>query len=562
MSDTKHAEDQFERELQAAIDLIVQSKHPKKIVVAGPGAGKTSLFKKLLSKSKLANQDASHLVVTFISALAEELKHDLSELADVFTFHAHCKQLLHKNLYLREGLIEGFRVFPKLPSLIKRDWSLLNADDKDPPHFVNLMREAIDSDTTRFFIDRSNYYDAVSFDDMVFRVYLKLAAAPHAAERHELILVDEYQDFNLLEISLLDLLSRKSPIVVAGDDDQVLYGALRSSNWNFIRSCYSSPDCEACQLPFCLRCPEVVVNAFDDVVRAATAAGHLKGRIPKVYRYFPPSKGRDSAAHPKLHVIQTSIQKNGMGNYFGRVIAEVVLSIPAHYIKVSRDGGYPTVLIIGNKQYLTQVSAYLKERGYILDEKVDTEGEEDQIKREDGLKILKEDAGSSLGWRIMLEMDKPNFFTQAAARMLSTKPLVPMIPKAYRDGVSAEVQKFEEPPAKTKQPQPEFAKPTIKLTSFQSAKGLSAEYVFIVGLHDGDLPKSPNKINDIEVCKFLVALTRTRKQCYLLWTRRFAGVPKKPSMFLNWIDRSRKNSTYVDAKYLNEREKQGRPRTS
>ncbi len=280
----KRVEDNFQRELEAAIDLIVQSNHRKKIVVAGPGAGKTSLFKKLLSKSKAANQEASHLVVTFIGALAEELRHDLSELADVFTFHTHCKQLLHRNPHLREGLIEGFRVFPKLPSLIKSDWLLLHAGDQGPPHFVKLMREAIDSDATRFFIDRSNYYDAVSFDDMVFRVYLKLAAAPHVAERHDLILVDEYQDFNLLEISLLDFLSRKSPIVVAGDDDQVLYGALRSSHWNFIRKCYASPDYEACGLPFCLRCPEVVVKAFDDVVSAATAAGLLKGRIPKVYR--------------------------------------------------------------------------------------------------------------------------------------------------------------------------------------------------------------------------------------------------------------------------------------
>ncbi len=300
MPPSKHGDDDFQRELQAAIDLVVQSNHPKKIVVAGPGAGKTSLFKTLLSKSREADKDASHLVVTFISALAEELRHDLLGLADVFTFHAHCKQLLHRNPYLREGLSENFRVFPKLPSLAKSDWSILHAGDQMPPHFVKLMRQAVDDIATRFFLDRSNYYDAVSFDDMVFRVYLQLAVAPHAAERHELILVDEYQDFNLLEVSLLDLLSRKSPIVVAGDDDQVLYGALRSSNWNFIRDCYASPDYQAYELPFCLRCPEVVVSAFDDVVRTATAAGHLKGRIPKRYRYFPPYKDRDSAAHPKL----------------------------------------------------------------------------------------------------------------------------------------------------------------------------------------------------------------------------------------------------------------------
>jgi AAA domain len=119
MTAIEHGETEFRRELQVAIEKIVASKRPKKIVVAGPGAGKTSLFKTLLSESKKENPDASHLVVTFISALAEELKHDLSEFADVFTFHAYCKQLLHKNLYLREGLTERFTVFPKLASLYK-----------------------------------------------------------------------------------------------------------------------------------------------------------------------------------------------------------------------------------------------------------------------------------------------------------------------------------------------------------------------------------------------------------------------------------------------------------
>jgi len=54
MPDIKNPEADFERELQTAIDLIVESNHRKKIVVAGPGAGKTSLFKRLLSKTNRA----------------------------------------------------------------------------------------------------------------------------------------------------------------------------------------------------------------------------------------------------------------------------------------------------------------------------------------------------------------------------------------------------------------------------------------------------------------------------------------------------------------------------
>ena len=39
----------IQAELAAAIDRILASKNPKKLIVAGPGAGKTYLFKELLN---------------------------------------------------------------------------------------------------------------------------------------------------------------------------------------------------------------------------------------------------------------------------------------------------------------------------------------------------------------------------------------------------------------------------------------------------------------------------------------------------------------------------------
>jgi superfamily I DNA/RNA helicase len=85
------------------------------------------------------------------------------------------------------------------------------------------------------------------------------------------------------------------------------------------------------------------------------------------------------------------------------------------------------------------------------------------------------------------------------------------------------------------------------LTSFEGAKGLSAQHVFIVGLHAGDLPHDANNIADLEVCKFLVGLTRTKKKCSLLITKQFAGKPKSPSLFLQWIRRERFEVTNVSA---------------
>jgi superfamily I DNA/RNA helicase len=545
---SKEDEEAYKRELDEAIARVAASSHPKRIVVAGPGAGKTSLFKKLLKQSKDANSEARHLVVTFINALAHELKRDLSDLSYVSTFHGFCKQVLHQQPRFRGGLTENFGLFPKLPSIIKNDWMLL-MEAEDAPEFVKRMREARDDDEIGFYMDRATHYDAAAFDDIVFRVYATLKKYPDAAPQHELILVDEYQDFNLLEISLIDALSRKSAIVVAGDDDQVLYGAFRNSDWSFIRECYASQDYEPHGLPFCLRCPEVIVNAFDDVIREATKNGYLKKRIAKDYRYFPPVKMSDSTNHPKIIVLKTSIQKKTGGNYFGKAVEYVAKGIPPDHIKASREGGYPTILVIGNKQYLQQISVYLKDAGYVLDERSDTDGQNDKVKRNDALEILKASPDSTLGWRIMLEVDNPSFFRKSAKQILRAKPLVEALPADYREKVIEEVEKYTLPAAIPPPAVPDIDKPTIKLTSYQGAKGLSAQYVFIAGLHDGDLPRKESSITDIEICKLLVALTRTRKQCFILWTLNFGGVKKSPSSFLRWIGAERKTSKYIDAKF-------------
>jgi hypothetical protein len=481
----------------------------------------------------------------FHHALVHDLAKDLSELAKVFTFHGYCRYLLHRNVYLREGLGKDFTVFPRLPTLIKSDWAILNMG-VDPPEFVKLMRRAVKDNVTQFYLDRSNFYDAVAFDDMVYRVYLQLLERPDAAERFDLILVDEYQDFNFTEVGLLNVLALKSPIVIAGDDDQVLYGSWRESSCDFIRSVYNSTDFETCSLPFCMRCPEVVVQAFGDVVAQAVKRGLLKGRIPKTFRYYPPTKEADSMAHPKVIHLHTSVQKKADSvNYFGRLVEQVIQSIPVADVKESHVGGYPTILLIGGHHYLDQVSEYLARHGYAVDERV---REDDEIQREDALRQLKNDPNSNLGWRIALEVDKPAFFVEnAPAWLASGTALVSLIPSEYRDAVLSQAAGFEESEdAEVSAAAYDESRPTIKLTSFEGAKGLSAQYVFIVGVHDGDLPRSVSRIRDVEVCKFLVALTRTRKQCYILTTGHFGDKKTKQSVFVGWIASPRKVYRYVD----------------
>jgi hypothetical protein len=110
--------------LDEAIDEILSSASQKKLIVAGPGAGKTTLFKMLLERSP--GDQSERLVLTFITNLRDDLEKDLGELAKVFTLHGYCQSLLHKpaNSKLRDGLTSSFRCLPGLASLIKKDWSI------------------------------------------------------------------------------------------------------------------------------------------------------------------------------------------------------------------------------------------------------------------------------------------------------------------------------------------------------------------------------------------------------------------------------------------------------
>ena len=77
-----------EAELQEAVRRIVESKSIKKLIVAGPGAGKTTLFKELLKVNSGGRDD--RLVLTFINTLKSDLEAQLSDSAKVFTLHGYC----------------------------------------------------------------------------------------------------------------------------------------------------------------------------------------------------------------------------------------------------------------------------------------------------------------------------------------------------------------------------------------------------------------------------------------------------------------------------------------
>jgi superfamily I DNA/RNA helicase len=208
----------------------------------------------------------------------------------------------------------------------------------DAPKFVEQMRDLNCRDEHEtFYVARANYYDAVDFDDSVYRTYRQLAGALSLVPAYELVLIDEFQDFNNMEASVIDLLAERNRIVIAGDDDQALYSQLRGASWDHIRARYESGHYEIFELPFCMRCPEVIVGAVNDVILKARNRRKLQGRIEKPYRYYEPVKGDDSKRYPKIDLVATSVQR-GNANYFGRYIEQCVRAIPEQDLRETRAG--------------------------------------------------------------------------------------------------------------------------------------------------------------------------------------------------------------------------------
>jgi superfamily I DNA/RNA helicase len=470
------------------------------------------------------------------------LEKALSGLCKASTLHGYCQSLLRGSAKLRSGLTKEFVCQPEMASLIKDDWTYSGHGDSPP--FVGLMRAFAPEAKVQFYFERANYYDAVDFDDSVYRTAVALKSNPANIPKFDLVLIDEYQDFNSMEAELIESLATQSPIVVAGDDDQALYSQLRGANWEHIRALHNAREYEVFELPFCMRCPEVIVSAVNDILLQARKLDKLAGRIKKPYKHFAPVKGEDSRRYPRIQLISTSVQRKN-ANYFGRFIDEVISEIPQEEIEEANLKGEPVVLIVGSKQYLRQVEQHLTQAGRTIQSRSE---HEHALTAERGLELLKKNPKSNLGWRIILEVRKKGAAIAAVRDAGTKRPLHEIIPEEFKNGILDEVENFSVPKEKVDE-RKEVKGLTIKLASFEGAKGLSAQHVFLIGLHTGDLPHDEQDIQDIEICKFLVGLTRTKKRCHLLWTKCFGDQWKEPSIFLKWISDERYEPFLVDKNY-------------
>lgn len=559
-------EDEIKASRDEHTSKILSSTASKRIIIAGPGCGKTFTFGKLLPQLGSTPEDS--IAITFINTLTNDLKKKLDGKADIRTFHSLAKKLLH-------GQSQHLELHLGLEDIIKTDYHLLTGNTY-PNSFSTAFRTLEEGDDITFYLGRGDYYRAASHDDIVYRVLKLSQASGTKIAKYKTVIIDEFQDFNALEVAFIESVIDAQYLILAGDDDQAIYTTLRHASPKFIRDVRNDTSFEQFVLPYCTRCTEVIVNAVHDVVKKAKDSGITnEQRLEKEFICYFPDKAEDNKNFPKIIYARCSTNTN-RSPYIAKYIESEIKKISSEEIKEMKEKENYSVLVIGKSHYLKSISDYFKTQN--IPHEIKTKAE---LLFEDlrfALQLLIRDMTSNLGWRIIMEYKNPTNLPDIITKSEDGTLLHEMLDQDYKNkyegmvkiytALSGESEISQEDwdeltdffsmdkdniqkRIKKQEEEVESNDLTIKLTSHVGAKGLSAGRVFIVSFNNGEFPQNPNSISEEEVNTFLVALTRTVKQCYLISNKSFgAKLFIKPSVFLGWLDSSSIEAVEINAAYF------------
>ena len=264
------------------INKILNTKKKICVGMAGPGTGKSYTFKEVVKSKQFEGKKI--LILSFINKLIDDLKDDFKDFSnvEVSTLHSFAYRVLNSNNH-------KISIEQNLDIILSEDFSVIKGKDCD---YQKLLRENVldkREEEEKFYRERKLFYEGkgkklYSYDSVVYALNKVFEKNEGKILQYDLILVDEFQDFNPLECRMVELLSKKSKVVIVGDDDQALYD-FKSATPETIREYYQGDQSEVFTLPDCYRCTRIIVEAVRDVVQKAKNKGFLKNRIEKKYRY-------------------------------------------------------------------------------------------------------------------------------------------------------------------------------------------------------------------------------------------------------------------------------------
>jgi DNA helicase-2/ATP-dependent DNA helicase PcrA len=282
------------------------------LVLAGAGSGKTrTLIHKLtylITESICYPENI--LAVTFTNKAAREMRERMEQMMQasgktepsflrglhISTFHSFGASFLRRHAE-RLGYQGELSILDAAEQLqvIKSVFSEKNVSDSVlDPKYVAYMINQIKSDHPRMWTMHSPYFqrhhrgmalwdlwqayedrmrlqNSVDFSDLLAKTYQILVDFPELAERYQeqyrYILVDEYQDTNVIQYELIKLLSAKHRnVCVVGDEDQSIYSWRGADIRNILHFEKDFPEATTLRLEQNYRSTQVIVEASSALI--------------------------------------------------------------------------------------------------------------------------------------------------------------------------------------------------------------------------------------------------------------------------------------------------------
>ena len=275
------------------------------LVIAGAGSGKTKVLTHkiayLMSEKNIKPWNI--LAITFTNKAANEMKERVEKLVGeaakdmwIGTFHSICVRILRKYID-RLGFDHSFLIFDTSDqrTLVKECMKTLKIDDKmftdrsviaeisngkndmlEPKayqtKYAGDYRKEIIGRIYELYQKRLKENNAIDFDDIINYTIKILTENEDALEyytnKFQYVLVDEYQDTNKAQFTLVTILASKyGNITVVGDNDQGIYSFRGADITNILNFEKDFPGAKLIKLEQNYRCTGNILRAANAVIK-------------------------------------------------------------------------------------------------------------------------------------------------------------------------------------------------------------------------------------------------------------------------------------------------------
>lgn len=275
------------------------------LVIAGAGSGKTKVLTHkiayLISEKNVKPYNI--LAITFTNKAASEMKQrvekivgDVAQEMWMGTFHSICVRILRRFID-RIGFDTSFLIFDTSDqkTVVKECLKALNIDDKTfsdrsvlseisnaknemltpkayQAKYSGEFRKEKIGQVYELYQKRLRENNAIDFDDIINYTIDILSENPdvlqYYTEKFKYVLVDEYQDTNKAQFTLVTILaSRYGNITVVGDNDQGIYSFRGADISNILNFEKDFPGTKIIKLEQNYRCTGNILKAANAVIK-------------------------------------------------------------------------------------------------------------------------------------------------------------------------------------------------------------------------------------------------------------------------------------------------------